>query len=251
MKKLMIAAFAAALTGAAVAENCGPDPKPCAFGYQVKIYLKTTGAASTASNTVTCVDGACVRVPAVKRMAGFLYGFTSTESTGACGDTGCACNDWDTTELLLWDYDTKREAMPKTATIDVMDRIFTGDTSTVELAFTLDDMKYAGFGRAAKRNGQWTLKWATGFGAGTLAAPACTTCTTSCGVTECAESGKALAWDVCDKETAAPTYNNGKTAAYGKWTIDWSATVFNRVTNGLTLIPGASWEAIEPVELKR
>ena len=249
MKKLAIAAFAAALTGAAVADNCNPDPINCVYGYQVKIYLKTTGAFATASNTVTCADGACVRVPAVKRMAGFIYG-TTAEGTATCGPKGCDCNAWDGAELLLWDYDTKREAMPKTAKIDVLDRIFTGDTSTVELAFTLDDMKYAGFGRAAKRNGAWTLKWATGFGAGTLPAPACTTCKTTCGVTECAESGKALAWEVCASESTAPTYA-GKTAAYGKWTIDWSATVFNRVTNSQTLIPGANWEAIDPVKFAK
>ena len=244
MKKLMLAAALCAAAAGAFADGCGE--KTCVFGYQIKIYLKTTAGYTTASNTTTCVDGSCVRVPGIKRMAGFIYGTTKTGSTGTCGETGCECNAWDGAELLLWDYDTKLEAMPKTAKIDVLDRIYNGDSTTVEMAFTLDDMKYAGFGRVAKRENNWTLKYAMGFGAGTLPAPECTTCKTSCGATECSSIGKALAWAICASESTKPT-ETPVTAAYGKWTIDWSATVYNRYMNNQTLIPGAAWETITEI----
>lgn len=244
MKKLMIAAAAVAMVGGAFAE-VNPCTEPCPFGYQIKIYLKTTDAGSL-SNKTDCTE-LCLRKPAVKRFAGFIYG-TTGEETVTCGEGGCECNDWSAAELVMWNYDTKAEAVPATAKLALLDRIYNGDTTTAEICFTLDKMAYAGFGRVAKRNGKWTLKYASGFGAGMLAQK-CTTCTEmTCGECTGTEDADVKVWAICASESAAPTLCAPYTAAYGKWTIDWSSTIYNRLLNKQQVVqPGASWQIATPV----
>lgn len=207
------------------------------------MYVKTTAAqkADPACGSV------CLRTPATKRLAGFIYGTTSyKEPDCGCGEGSCGCNNWKNAEFLLWDYDTKREAMPKSVKMVQLDRIYNGDTSTVELAMSLDgngyDLNLAGHGRAAKRNGQWTLKNASGFCAGVIPAEVCKF--------PCSDVASAV-WSMCADETQAPDLYAKTTAAYGKWTIDWSPTIFNRVTAGEQIMqPGASWEVAKPVAFK-
>ena len=241
MKKLMIAAVAGVLAVAAnadVKKTC-VEELICPYGYQIKIFVKTTGAGPAVDS---CGDASCVRVPATRRLAGFIYGSTAYgDIPGPCSETNtvCQCNQWDEGELLLWNYDTKKEAMPKTAKIVQLDRIYTGDSTTVEMAFKFEGWNYdfnlAGFGRVAKRNDMWTLKFAQGFCAGVIPAPSCDK--------GCEEIVPALTWTVCQSEKTAPAFAPKTTAAYGKWTIDWSATVYNRVAAGQTLLPGSSWDA--------
>lgn len=101
----------------------------CPFGYQIKVALKTTSAQSIKDvlpEGKACESG-CLRSPATRRLAGFIYGNTeATEGSGPCGEkeTGCGCNAWDNAKLLLWDYDTKADARPATASILQLDRIF-------------------------------------------------------------------------------------------------------------------------------
>ena len=246
MKKLMIAALAVAsavAANAAVKKTC-VEELICPYGYQIKIFVKTTGAGPALDS---CGDASCVRIPATRRLAGFIYGATAYgDRPGPCSETNtvCQCNQWDEGELLLWNYDTKKEAMPKTAKIVQLDRIYTGDTTTVEMAFKFEGWNYdfnlAGFGRVAKRNDIWTLKFAQGFCAGVIPAPSCDK--------GCEEIVPALTWPMCDKfrldnERLPPSFAPKTTAAYGKWTIDWSSTVYNRVAAGQTLLPGSSWDA--------
>ena len=253
MKKLMIAAVAGVL---AVAANADTYKKSCVeelvcpYGYQIKIFVKTTGAGGVIGGD--CGDKACLRVPATRRLAGFIYGSTAYgPSIGKCGELGtvCDCNAWNEGELLLWNYDTKKEAMPKTAKIVQLDRIYAGDATTVEMAFKFEgwdyDFNLAGFGRVAKRNDIWTLKFAQGFCAGVIPAPNCNG--------DCGETAPARVWAMCgygSYEKSYPVWAPKTTAAYGKWTIDWSSSVYNRVSTGLDLTPGAGWDKINAIPFK-
>ena len=238
MKKLMIALAAAAMVGGAFAEE-DPCTAPCPFGYQFKTVLKTTSA-QVVSNSVLCT-GFCLRGPASVRLAGFIYGTTDVEDDDPCGGKGCACNEWAGAKLLLWNYDTKAAAMPQAASISVLDRIISrkGDTTMVEIAFDLDDLRFAGFGYVAKRNGKWTIKNLAGFCAGQLSQKciACSEVDPCTGACTQEDESAVLVWGICDNESATPEVVAEKTAAYGKWTIDWSATVYNKVENKASLIP--------------
>ena len=249
MKKLMIAAAAVAMVGGAFADDCScSEPKACAFGYQLKVFVKTTAAQGLDGATTACGDTArfCVRVPATKRFAGFIYGTTAQGGAGLCGEAGaCSCNEWEngSAELVFWNYDTKQEIAPK-AKIIQMDRIYTGDTQTFEMAFDLDNMRFGGFGKWFYRNNVKTVKYASGFCAGVIPAEKCTA-----GV--CGETADSKVWAMCDSEMLAPQVAEKTTVAYGKWTLDWSATIFNRVTAGEQVTqPGASWEVAKPVAFK-
>ena len=223
-------------------ESSNPCTVECPYGYQIKVALKTTAAASV-SNEYTGCERVCLRKPVYRRLAGFLYG--ATESMNSCGDGSCACNAWQCARLLLWDYDTHALAMPAEANLLLLDRILSPlmDTTTVEIAFTLDSLKFSGFGTAAKRNGVWTVRNLSGFCAG-LVPQSCLTCATDpctgAFTDECEESDVRV-WAICASENAAPALCAKYAVAYGKWTIDWSPTVYYRVHDGLTLRPGLGW----------
>ena len=249
MKKLMIAAAAVAMVGGAFADDCScADPKPCAFGYQLKVFVKTTAAYGLDGKSGLCGDLTpfCVRVPATKRFAGFIYGTTKKGSDGLCGEEGlCACNQWENgnAELVFWNYDTKQEIAPK-AKILQMDRIYTGDTQTFEMAFDLDDMRFGGFGKWFYRNDVKTVKYASGFCAGLIPAEKCAK-----GV--CGDTLDSKVWGMCDSERLAPQVAEKTTVAYGKWTLDWSATIYNRHSAGQQVnLPGQGWEVAKEVSFK-
>ena len=247
MKKLMIAAAAVAMVGGAFADSCScAEPKACAFGYQLKVFVKTTAAYGINGAKGYCgdQDRYCVRVPATKRFAGFIYG-TTTGRTGICGEGYCDCNQWENgnAELVFWNYDTKQEIAPK-AKILQMDRIYTGDTQTFEMAFDLDDMRFGGFGKWFYRNDVKTVKYASGFCAGLIPAEKCTA-----GV--CGETADSKVWAMCDSERLPPQVAEKTTVAYGKWTLDWSSTIYNRVTAGQQVNqPGQSWQVAKEVSFK-
>ena len=254
MKKLMILAAVAALSAGAFADDCGcaePSPctEPCPFGYQIKIYLKTTQPGTIKeAPTCGCEETAayCLRKPGIVRFAGFIYGTTEAQAATCSEAAGCECNDWAQSELVMWNYDTKKEVAPN-AQLHLLDRIFNGDTTTAEICFSLDQMTYAGFGRVAKRNGKWTLKSASGFGAGLLPQQ-CSECEKSCDCSETCTTAPVQVWLICADESKAPNACAPYTAAYGKWTIDWSATVYNRLnTKQQVTKPGADWEQGVPV----
>ena len=241
MKKLMVVAAAALMAAGAFADDCSCGTKvKCPFGYQLKVFVKTTGPASVSGDCGTT----CLRVPATKRFAGFIYGSTADGAAGLCGIKGCACNEWEagTSEIVLWNYDTKKEVAITNAKIVQSDRIFNGDTTTFELAFSINQMAFAGFGRTFKREGVWTAKYAAGFCAGLIEADSC--------ALQCSTQGSQV-WSMCAAETAAPDIKSKTAVAYGKWTIDWSSTIYSRLANGEQVTqPGASWDAAKPVNFK-
>lgn len=249
MKKLMFVAAVAAAAFGAQADDCS---EACPFGYQIKVMVKTTGTASLEAfnaQASECKDTYCLRVPATRRFAGFIYGTTEEEEV-LCGEGGCACNEWTGANLVLWDYDSKKAAKVEAWTLLQLDRILNGDTSTFEMAFDFDSLRFAGFGRVAKRNGKWTIKNASGFCAG-LIPQMCSTCKeTTCG--ECTEEDvtPVAVWAICDNEAAAPAVESNTTVAFGKWTLDWSATVYNRILNKQDVTqPGAAWGKAEPITI--
>ena len=252
MKKLMIAAALVAATIGAQAEDCS---EACPFGYQIKIMVKTTATTNLEAfnaQASDCKDTYCLRVPATRRFAGFIYG-TTEEETVECPEKGCACNEWDEANLVLWNYDSKQTAKVEKWELLQLDRILDGDTTTFEMAFDIDQLRFGGFGKVAKRptnGGKWTIKNASGFCAG-LIPQMCSTCKeTTCG--ECTEEDvtPVAVWGICDNESAAPAEESETTVAYGKWTIDWSSTVYNRVLNKQDLTkPGAEWGVAEPVTI--
>ena len=243
MKKLMVVAAAALMAAGAFADDCSCGPKvKCPFGYQLKVFVKTTGPAAIAGDC----GPECLRVPATKRFAGFIYGSAGDGAAGLCGVKGCACNEWEggTSEIVLWNYDTKKEVAISYAKILQSDRIFNGDTTTFELAFAINQMAFGGFGRTFKRDGVWTAKYAAGFCAGLIEADSCSVAAT------CSTRGSKV-WSMCANEGAAPDITSKTAVAYGKWTIDWSSTIFYRLQNGEQVTqPGASWEVAKPVVFK-
>ncbi len=213
---------------------CSGDPlKPCAFGYQIKIMVKTTDG-NVITNCGPCNQTACVRSPATKRYVGYIFG----KSDDAIA---CDCNEWSNAEIVLWNYDTKKAAVPTVASIKILDRIYSGDSATAEITFTLDDMTFSGFGRCSRRSdGTVALKQASGFCAGSMPAPTCSSC-------DCGDATPTKVWSICSSPADMPEEECDNTTCYGKWAMTWSALVEDRVIKGLDMIPGAEWEAAEPV----
>ena len=241
MKKLIVSMVM--LAGALVASASCSEGAKCPFGYQIKIFVKTTAAQKAEPGC----GSVCLRVPATKRLAGFIYGTTSyKEPDCGCGEGSCGCNEWKDAEFLMWDYDTKKEAMPKSVKLVQLDRIYNGDTKTVELTMSLDgngyDMNIAGFGNTAKRNDVWTLKSASGFCAGVIPAEVCKF--------PCSDVASAV-WTMCANENQAPDFYAKTTSAYGKWTLNWSPTVYSRLLKGEQVSkPGVEWDEIKPIAIK-
>ena len=212
-------------------------PVDCPWAYQFKVFVRTTEAVTGVDN-LSC-GRICLRQPAIRRFAGFIYGSSDESGCGCCG-----CNAWRSATLLLWDYDTKKPAGFTKLTGLQLDRIISSnlDTSIVEVAFDLDALAFAGYGRAAKREGSWTIRSASGFCAGLLP-QACTVCSNDCGCDGDGDLSAAVrVWSLCDSENSAPKKAAKWTAAYGKWTLDWSPSVYYRLKAGQSLLPGSSWK---------
>ena len=259
MKKLMIAAAVAAMTAgafAAEAEETVCNEK-CPFGYQIKVALKTTSTLSVSNRTTECKEY-CFRGPASLRLAGFVWGITEEDGDDPCGEKGCKCNAWDGAKIQMWNYDTHAAAQFTAMAGLQLDRIFSRnlDSTMVEIAFDLDQLRFAGFGYVAKRNGKWTIKNLAGFCAGVLPQEC-----RSCSETDpCTEECKAWddtapvkVWGICDSEAAAPSVESPTTAAYGKWTLDWSAAVYQHVYDKdysaeAGLRPGQTWGTCAPID---
>lgn len=239
MKKVMIAAVAAAFAGVASAADCTTD---CAWAYKVKTIVKTTVSAGV-SNATTCASG-CYRKPAYRRYIGYVFG-AAAANQGTCGTT-CDCIDFDGSALAIWNFDTKAAVTP-TLTIRLADRIGLNDTSTCELVFdTVDNdayvtgassLTFAGFGTVAKQaNGNFAIKYASGFCAGTVPGY-CSSCDVVCGAIDPSSCTTADAniWTICDVPTTANV-----TAAYGKWKLQWDAEMANRIATNRTTADGAN-----------
>ena len=253
MKKVMIAAAVAALTGIATAATCGED---CPFGYRFKVMVRTTASCSVVAQSACdeCTT-ATYRGPAIRRFMGLVYGVTDTEQ-GTCGETGCGCNTWeDNAYVAFFDYDN---ASPMTLDADATELLQLNrigckaeDRQKAEMAFAVGftcgdnvaQMTFAGFGLCGNHNGKITVGAISGYCAGQLPAGAvisngpCADPTTVCGN---------YAWNLCCNTSYICAY----TAAYGKWTLVWDSTIADKVGSNLTSSQAKTgWGTAVPVLL--
>lgn len=238
MKKMMIAAAAAALVGGAFAASCVETcTETCPFGYRLKVMVRTTGPCALEQNACgECAD--TYRKPVIRRFMGMVYGTTATEEVaGTCGEksTKCGCNKWDNAYVALYDYDKQAAAEIDSAELLQLNRIgcLNDKKDKVEMCFKLNltcgcadaaEMTFAGFGTCGIHNDQITVGSVQGYCAGLLP-PAmgvvdngpCKDPTTTCVTTK--------AWNLCcDTDFTCPF-----TAAYGKWTLTWDSSIADKV----------------------
>ena len=217
MKKLMIAALVAAMGGVVVAADCG-EPLECPFVYRVKLAGKTVSAAATASNKVTCVDGACWVKPASLRIAGYFYG-TGTAGTATCGDAPCECKEASkyVENSVFWNA-KKQEVKFTSVTFDLFEVLRNGGAQNkAQVLLKLDDLVLAGF--AAYNPVTGNIKSANGFFAGTLPAAKCVTITDVPCQDPTSEAKDAYILKPCSLEADVSTAS----IAFGRWNIAYKA----------------------------
>lgn len=226
MKKLMIAALVAAMGGVVVAADCG-EPLTCPFVYRVKLAGKTVSAAATASNKVTCVDGACWVKPASLRIAGYLYGTGDEETTtvGSCGDeiTSCVCKGKDAyvANSVFWDAN-KKEVKFESVSFDFFEVLRNGGAQNkAQVLLKLDELTLAGF--AAYNPVTGNIKSANGFFAGMLPAAKCVNVTiTKEPCEDPVANEETTDASVLEPCTLAAKVSEGS-IAFGRWNIAYKA----------------------------
>lgn len=227
MKKLMIAALVAAMGGVVVAADCG-EPLTCPFVYRVKLAGKTVAAAATASNKVTCVDGACWVKPASLRIAGYLYGTGDEEPTtvGSCGEevTSCVCKDGEkyVENSVFWDAN-KKEVKFNSVAFDLFEVLRNGGAQNkAQVLLKLDDLVLAGF--AAYNPVTGNIKSANGFFAGKLPAAKCVKVDITGGL--CGEDPTVIE-EATDASVLKPCSLEAQVSegsiAFGRWNIAYKA----------------------------
>ena len=213
MKKLMIAAAAVALAGVTFAD-CD-EPVECAYAYRVKLAGKTVkGKVAKSGSIKTCdLETNCWAKPASYRVAGYIYGATTKDGEDDCAE--CSCNAFDAFETIFWN-ENKKEVKFDSVALDTFDILRnSGAKNKAQIAWKFDDLNLAGFG-VYNPNTQ-KLKSASGFFAGTLAAPECETYD---GAT--CEYGSEIAkvFTLCDLATAKDAE---KAIAFGRWSMTYKA----------------------------
>ena len=226
MKKLMIAAAAAALVGGAFAA-CQEDTA-CVFAYQVSLSGKSTVAASTKAKPSQCIDADCYRKAASYKVKGYIWGVTDDQTDPSQCIEGCGCLDLTATAptTYLWNTKTLKKLGDMTfSQLDLIGSNVGAKAKTAEVVAKIDDLTLAGFGKYDTK--KLELKSATGYFAGTVAAPVCSTCTYNADdCTEACEDTVSKAFAVCTLEAAEAD----STPAYGKWTMKYSKTAAKKLT---------------------
>ena len=219
MKKLMIAAVVAAMGVSAMAD-C--EEAFCAYAYRVKLAGKTVKGKTATDYSKKVKIGEsdcdyasyCFAKPASLRIAGYIYG------VGAQPDEceSCACNTLTGNLCHFWD-ENKVQAFKEVTTVDfeVYDILRNGGAlNKAQIGFKIGDLYLAGFG--AYNPDTLRLKSASGFFAGTMAAPECAgkynekTC-------EWGEATPAMVVKPCTEEWVAAE----KAIAYGRWSATYKA----------------------------
>ena len=221
MKKLMIAALAVAMGGvtmAATAETTCGELK-CPFVYRIKLAGKTVTGLATASNKVTCVDGACWVKPASLRIAGYFYGEGEEGEPGMCGDVSCACKDGTAyvANTVFWDAN-KREVKFSAVAFDIFEILRnSGAQNKAQILLTMDDLNLAGFGAFNPKTGN--LKNASGFFAGKLPAAKCAGAPGLCGE-PAGDAEDALVFAPCALNIAITSTGS---IAFGRWNLAYKS----------------------------
>ena len=236
MKKLMIALAAAGLVGGAYA-GCQEDTK-CVFAYQVSLSGKSTVAASTKAKPSACIDADCYRKAGSYKVKGYIWGTTEDLTNPDQCVEGCGCLDLSTATFTTYLWNTKTLKKLGDMTFSQLDLVGSNDkmkAKTVEVVAKIDDLALAGFGKYNTK--KLEFKSASGYFAGTVAAPVCTTCTYDKENCEdnCTESAS-KAFTLCALEAS----DVATTPAYGKWSIKYSKSAAKKLTkkyDAATLVP--------------
>ena len=233
----MMALAITAVAGVASAGSCGDD---CAFGYRLKVMVRTTASCDVIKKgECSSCSTATYRGPVIRRFMGLVYGVTKADSSGDCGEKGCACNTWkNNAYVAFFDYDN---TVPMTLNAGKTELIQlnrigckAADRDKAEMAFTVGfackknvaQMTFAGFGLCGNHNGKITLGAVSGYCAGRLPAGATTYNAATCkDVTSCGNR----VWNLCCNADFECFY----TAAYGKWTLVWDSSIADKYGSNL------------------
>ena len=226
MKKLMIAVAAAAMVGGAFAA-CQEDTA-CVYAYQVSLSGKSTVAASTKANPSACVDADCYRKAASYKVKGYIWGVTDDQTDPSQCIEGCGCLDLTQAASTTYLWNTKTLKKLDDMTFEQLNLIGSNvgtKAKTAEVVARIGDLVLAGFGKYDTK--KLEFKSASGYFAGTVAAPVCTTCTYSADdCTDTCEETASMAFAVCTLEAT----DVATTPAYGKWSIKYSKSAAKKLT---------------------
>ncbi len=227
MKKLMIALAAAGLVGGAYA-GCQEDTK-CVFAYQVSLSGKSTVAASTKAKPSACIDADCYRKAGSYKVKGYIWGATDYESIPDQCVEGCGCLDLSTATFTTYLWNTKTlKKLDDDMSFSQLDLVGSNDkmkAKTAEVVAKIGDLVLAGFGKYDTK--KLEFKSASGYFAGTVAAPVCVSCTYDASNCEdnCTESAS-KAFTLCALEAS----DVATTPAYGKWSMKYSKSAAKKLT---------------------
>ena len=220
MKKIMVAAVAAVVVGAAFADvDCNDSKNVCAYAYRVKLAGKTVKAKAKIDAKGECVDGAtnCWAKAASLRIAGYLYSEgTPDDPSTTQDDCNCSCIDFASPTQIWWDETkTKVDGELTLALYEVLRN--SGLKNKAQLAFEFDlggpiKVNLAGFGVFNPNTRR--LKRASGFFAGTMAPVNCMHCDEVIGAAEIFEP----CLDPDGKEVQRASAGS---IAYGRWNMAW------------------------------
>ncbi|MBR2921281.1 MAG: hypothetical protein IKL02_10645 [Kiritimatiellae bacterium] len=226
MKKLMIAAAAAAMIGGAFAA-CQEDAA-CVYAYKLTLSGKTTVAFTVKGKASTCTEDVCYRKAGSFKIDGYIFGRTdATEADpDECIDASCGCYDTETTfESIFWNTKSKKEVVADFSWTQL--NLIGKDKKQLEAVAKFNDLTLAGFGTYDIK--KLAIKSISGNFAGQLDAPLCETCNYNADECEdeCEETA-AIIWDLCTLEQDEDYVET--TAAFGKWTLKPNTAAVKKLT---------------------
>ncbi len=235
MKKLMIAAAAAAMIGGAFAA-CQEDTA-CVWAYKLTLSGKTTVAFTVKGKASTCTEDVCYRKAGSFKIDGYIFGQSTDLTDEANCIEGCGCADLSAADAIddsiFWNTKSKKEVQADFAFTQL--NLIGKDGKQLEAVATFNDLTLAGFGTYDVK--KLAIKSISGNFAGTLDAPVCETCTYDADNCEddCEEIDT-IVFKLCTlEEDSADT-----TAAFGKWTLKPNSAAVKKLTkeyDGLVLAP--------------
>ena len=227
MKKLMIAAVVAAMGVSAMAD-C--EEAFCAYAYRVKLAGKTVKGKSitdtTSKKTYNPVsedceyDSACFAKPASLRIAGYLYdvGEKPEDECSSCD----FCEKIISSDVFFHFWDENKQPVKvddvKVDTFDVLRN--SGACDKAQILITMDGLNLAGFGAFNPKTHK--LKSASGFFAGSLAAPECKKWDGT--ICDWGDPTPAKVFAPCLAEDGSWVVDSAKKAiAFGRWSMTYKA----------------------------
>ena len=231
MKKLMIAALAAASVGVAFAADCeDPTGNVCVYAYRIKLAGKTVKAKALVDAAGACEDGStnCWAKAASHRVAGYLWGLQADDTSTTEDDCNCACIDFAANQIFWDENKTKVDLTLAVSLYEVLRN--SGAMNKAQIAFTLGGLNLAGFGVFNPNTAR--LKRAHGFYAGVLDPAQCVVCDDPIDTAKVFEPCEDGAFKKTEKASEG-------SIAYGRWNMAWKHEKVAALTKGkFTLVDG-------------